>query len=184
MAGPEDNKKLVRDFFETVVNKREVGALPRFVAEDGTCGGKAFRELVINPDPTSAKALGSKRIVPEADVPGGRAKKSDVAVFQDFTKHVLDAFPDMKVQIQSLVAEGDQVVVRWRSRGTHRGEFLGARATGRVVPMTNIDIFTIKGDKIVGVVSQPDTAGVLKALGHLPDTPLAAVLGAGIEDQK
>lgn len=176
---PAGNKKIIRQFFDTVVNKREVGALPKFVAADGTCGGKLLQELVVNPDPVGARVLGTRRLVPATSRPSGARERADVAAFRDFTEHVLQAFPDMKVKIESLVAEGDQVVARWTATGTHRGEFLGTPPTGRKVPMTTVDIFTLKDGKIVGIQSHPDGAGVLHALGHLPDTPLTAALGLG-----
>src|SRR5262249_31585975 len=104
--------------------------------------------------------------------------------FRDFTEHVLQAFPDLKVNIDSIVAEGDQVVVRWTATGTHQNEFLGTPPTGRKVPMTTVDIFTLKNGKIVGVQSHPDTGGVLHALGHLRETPLARTLGLGVRGQR
>lgn len=175
------NKKLVQDFFSTVINGRNSGALSQFVADDGTCGGKAFQQMVVDPDPTRVAALGRERLVPAARA--GR-EASPVQTFQEFTEHVLQAFPDMKVKIESIIAEGDQVVVRWSGKGTHKGEFLGTPATGRTVPMTNVDIFTVKDGKIVGVSAHPDSAGVLHALGHLPATPIAEALGLGVRAQR
>jgi steroid delta-isomerase-like uncharacterized protein len=175
------NKRLIQNFFDVVVNQRDVGALGNFVREDGTCGGKVFSQMVINPDPTSVGIAGTDRLVPATERPAGAPENSDVDNFRDFTEHVLQAFPDIKVNIDSIIAEGDQVVVRWTATGTHRGEFLGTPPTGRVVPMTNCDIFTVKDGKIVGVLAHPDGAGVLQALGHLPDTPLAAALVQGTQ---
>ena len=34
-------------------------------------------------------------------------------------------FPDVVSTIEDLIAEGDKVVARWRSRATHRGEYAG-----------------------------------------------------------
>jgi len=172
-ASSVNNKEIIRNFFETVVNNRNTGALPQFVADDGTCGGKVFREMVVDPDPTRRAVRGIDRLVPAV---GLESDQSNVAAFRDFTVHVLQAFPDLKVNIQSIIAEGDEVVVRWTASGTHRGEFLGTRATGRTVPITNVDIFTLKDGKIVSVQSHPDAAGVLEALGHLPSTPIVQAL--------
>jgi steroid delta-isomerase-like uncharacterized protein len=174
MSDTETNKKLVKEFFETVVNERNVDALPKFVAPG--YGGVSFTAMVAESDPTRRKVLGVDRLVPKAKPAAGETLKDDIVAFQDFTQHVLDAFPDIKVHIESIVAEDDQVAVRWTAEGTHRGEFLGIVPTGRVVPMTNAEFFTLKDGKIVEVVSHPDGAGVLRALGHLPDTPLTASL--------
>lgn len=180
MPGTAENKTLIKNFFQTVVNQKKVADLPNFVAADGTCGGKAFQEMVVDPAPEIVAALGRERLVAAPNRPGA---SNNVQGFQEFTQHVLQAFPDMHVQIQSMVAEGDQVVVHWTATGTHTGEFLGTRATGRTVPMSSVDTFTIKNGKIVGVQAHPDSAGVLFALGHLPETPLASALGLGVRLQ-
>jgi steroid delta-isomerase-like uncharacterized protein len=49
------------------------------------------------------------------------------------------AFPDARYRIESIAATGDEVVVRVRFTGTHRGEFLGIPATGRKVDVLLMD---------------------------------------------
>jgi steroid delta-isomerase-like uncharacterized protein len=53
------------------------------------------------------------------------------------------AFPDIQDTVEEIVAEGDKVVVRWRSRGTHQGEFMGVPPTGRDVTFTGMRLFRI-----------------------------------------
>jgi steroid delta-isomerase-like uncharacterized protein len=43
------------------------------------------------------------------------------------------AFPDLDVEILETVEQGDMVAIRWRSRGTHTGLFMGVPPTERVV---------------------------------------------------
>ena len=52
-------------------------------------------------------------------------------------------FPDLHVDVQDVVAEGDRVVVRWTWTGTHRGPFMGVPATGRQVQGTGVGIYRI-----------------------------------------
>jgi predicted ester cyclase len=42
-----------------------------------------------------------------------------------------EAFPDLRVQLEDAVAEGDKVVARFTTTGTHRGAFMGLPPTGR-----------------------------------------------------
>jgi hypothetical protein len=35
------------------------------------------------------------------------------------------AFPDLQITIEEQIAEGDKVLTRFRTRGTHRGELWG-----------------------------------------------------------
>jgi hypothetical protein len=53
------------------------------------------------------------------------------------------AFLDIQDTVEEIVAEGDKVVVRWRSRGTHQGEFMGVPPTGRDVTFTGMRLFRI-----------------------------------------
>jgi predicted ester cyclase len=39
--------------------------------------------------------------------------------------YIYTAFPDSQYTIEDMVAEGDKLVVRWTSRGTHRGGSAG-----------------------------------------------------------
>ncbi|HKD18079.1 MAG TPA: ester cyclase [Thermoanaerobaculia bacterium] len=44
---------------------------------------------------------------------------------------LLDAFPDFRVTVEDIVAEGDDVVVRWSAKGRHAGDGLGMPASRR-----------------------------------------------------
>jgi predicted ester cyclase len=46
------------------------------------------------------------------------------------------AFPDLKITIDALIAEGDKVCARATTRGTHEGTLFGIPATGKAVTMT------------------------------------------------
>ena len=43
------------------------------------------------------------------------------------------AFPDLETEILQSVEQGDMVAIRWRSRGTHTGSFMGVPSTDRTV---------------------------------------------------
>jgi predicted ester cyclase len=48
-----------------------------------------------------------------------------------------------------MIAEGDTVATLVTVTGTHRGEFLGMRATGRKIRLTAIDIFRFADGRAV-----------------------------------
>ena len=59
------------------------------------------------------------------------------------------AFPDLKMTVSNMVAEGDLVAVHWTFRGTHtHGGYAGLPATGTKVSMTGITIWRIVDGKI------------------------------------
>ena len=59
------------------------------------------------------------------------------------------AVPDLVVTLDDLLADGDKVVRRFTLRGTHRGAFLGAPASGRRVTLWGIAIDRVAGGRLV-----------------------------------
>ncbi len=59
------------------------------------------------------------------------------------------AFPDLVTTLEDVFAVGDRVAVRGIDRATHRGEFMGHAASGRVVTTTWIEIFRLQDGKAV-----------------------------------
>jgi steroid delta-isomerase-like uncharacterized protein len=62
---------------------------------------------------------------------------------------LLDAFPDLKLEVEDTAADADHVVVRWRVRANHKGNGLGIPATGRPVDFRGITWLTFKDGLIV-----------------------------------
>ena len=76
-----------------------------------------------------------------------------------------NAFPDIQDTVEDIVAEGDKVVVRWTSDGTHQGEFMGVAPTGRHVRFTGMRLFRIAENKIVESWVNIDERGLQEQLG-------------------
>ena len=80
-------------------------------------------------------------------------------------------FPDFSHQIEDLLAEDDKVVARVAYSGTHRREFMGLPATGKQVRFSGINIFWLKGGKVVEQWSQSDQLSMLQQMGAIPAQP-------------
>ena len=78
------------------------------------------------------------------------------------------AFPDFKVTIDDMIAEGDKVVVRGTWSGTHKGEFMGIPATGKSVSFGVIDTVRIAGGKMVEHWGLMDNFRLMQQLGVIP----------------
>ena len=78
------------------------------------------------------------------------------------------AFPDAHLTIDDMIAEGDQVVVRWTARGTNKGDLKGVTPTGKQVTVTGTDVHRIVGGKIVETGGNWDTMGMMQQLGVIP----------------
>ena len=71
-----------------------------------------------------------------------------------------EAFPDVQITIEHMLADKDLVAFHFTLQGTHRGTFAGCPPTGRKVILTGADFIRIAGDKIVELWSYQDTLWV------------------------
>jgi ketosteroid isomerase-like protein len=80
------------------------------------------------------------------------------------------SFPDFRMEVADVVAEGDKVVGHFKCSGTHRGEWRGVPPTGR--RFENVDeiyIFRVEGGKLVAATAVvEDDLGRLRQLGIEP----------------
>jgi len=87
---------------------------------------------------------------------------------KQFIKIMRDAFPNIRLTIEDLIAENDKVVERVTAIGTNRGKFMGIAPTGKqiIVPVITINRFI--GGKIVERWSVSDQLTMLQQLGVIP----------------
>ncbi len=141
----EQNKSIVRRFFEEVFNQ---GNLP--VADE-----------------IFAPEFDGHGLVSHG-VTGPERAKQTIARFRT-------AFPDIHFTVEELIGEADKVVVRVTFRGTHQGEFMGIPATGRQVAVSGVELARLASGKIVeeswhffNDLSLMQQLGVLPEHGHRP----------------
>jgi predicted ester cyclase len=80
------------------------------------------------------------------------------------------SFPDMRMEVVDLIAEGDTVVGRFTCSATHLGEWLGHAPTGRRFERVDeVGIFRLRDGRIAQAWSLEDTLSRLRQLG-LTDT--------------
>lgn len=75
------------------------------------------------------------------------------------------AFPDMKITVEEMVAEGDEVCARVTTRGTHRGAFFGVPATGKPVTVPGLTMVRIADGRIMDSWVKNDVAGLMNQIG-------------------
>ena len=71
--------------------------------------------------------------------------------------------------IEDLIAEGDKVVARWRSRATHQGDYMGIAPTGNEVEFTGISFYRIEEGKIAQSWNIEDQLGLMRQIGVVPE---------------
>ena len=135
----EQNKALVRQMVEEIFNRGNMSLADEFLAPD---------------------------FVEREELPPGIPRGREG--FKQLTTIFRSAFPDFKVTIDDLVAEGDKVVIRATWSGTHEGEFMGVPPTGKSVSFGVIDIMRVDGGKFVEHWGQMDSMGMMQQLGAIP----------------
>jgi steroid delta-isomerase-like uncharacterized protein len=133
----EENKALIRRWFEEVWNKGRADAIEEMFAEDGVAHG--------------------------LESEGGGPLRGPAA-FRTFHQNFRTAFPDIVVDVEDTIAEGDQVAARCRVRGRHSGDSLGFAATYRPMEITGITIVRVKDGKIVEAWNSFDFMGLYQQL--------------------
>jgi steroid delta-isomerase-like uncharacterized protein len=78
-----------------------------------------------------------------------------------------EAFPDMSIVPEKLIAEGDLVTIYWIARGTNTGTGNGLPATGKKVEQAGITIWRIVDGKIKEEWSAFDQLSMMQQLGLL-----------------
>jgi predicted ester cyclase len=73
-------------------------------------------------------------------------------------------FPDVHQTIEAVITQDDLVVIRYRSTGTHDGEFQGYAPTGKSVSWTGTNIYRIECGRIADVWSEVDALGRIEQI--------------------
>jgi len=136
----EENKKIVRRWFEEVWNRGSESAIEEMLDAEGVAHG-----------------LGDS----EQDVKGP-------AEFKPFVANIRGALPDTRIVIEDIFADGDRVAVRVTLQGTHTGNGLGLAPTGRSVRIQGIVIVRMQDGRIKEGWNSYDQLGLLRQLGALP----------------
>ena len=134
----QENKALTERWFEEVWNKGRAEAIREMVTED----------LVVH-------GLSDAK---------GEAIKG-VKEFDRFHFQFVNAFPNIQVEVEDLIAEGDKVAARCTVRAKHTGDALGVVPTNTDVDFTGIAIVRISGGKIVEAWNNFDFMKMNRQLG-------------------
>jgi steroid delta-isomerase-like uncharacterized protein len=136
----EENKAIVRRWFDEVWNKGRAEAIEEMFADDGVVHGLSEDASQPLRGPTGFKPF-----------------------FQKFR----EAFPDIQVIVEDTVAEGDKVAARCSVRGRHQSDSLGFAATEQPVEFTGVTIVRIANGKIVEAWNNFDFMAMYQQLGAL-----------------
>jgi steroid delta-isomerase-like uncharacterized protein len=131
---------IVRQFYETVFQTGDLDAAEHFLSAD---------------------------FLDHSPWPGHPATREG---FRSGTAEMRAAFPDLGIKPVKLVQENDKVAAVVRISGTHHGEFIGNKGTGRTFEIDAIDILRVKDGKLCEHWGVIDTDQMLAQLRLSPVT--------------
>jgi steroid delta-isomerase-like uncharacterized protein len=118
----EQNEAIVRRWFEEVWNQKRTDTVYEILSPDSDGHGTSE---------TGADLRGPKG-------------------FLEFHSRLIDAFPDIHIDVQDCFGTGDKVAVRWTATMHHRGRGLGIEPTGAEIKIDGMAIARFGDDgKIV-----------------------------------
>ncbi len=79
------------------------------------------------------------------------------------------AFPDIRLTIEDIMAEGETVMARWSCRGAHRGDLSGIAPTGKQFAISGVTIARFTNGKMVEGWVNWDALGLMQQLGVVPE---------------
>ncbi len=93
---------------------------------------------------------------------GPEGEKKRVALYRT-------AFPDLRLTIEDVIAEGQTVMARWSCRGTHKGDLSGIAPTGKQITILGVSIARFTNGKMVEGWVNWDALGLMQQLGVVPE---------------
>ena len=133
---------------------------------DYSAAQRRLYELLNAGDIEGFGALLADGFVEHEETPGLAPTREGV---MEFFRMYRAAFPNLRFDLEDVVASGDKAVTRARATGTHQGELMGIPPTGKDVDVQLIDIMRFNEDGLVaehwGVV---DMLAMMQQLGVVP----------------
>ena len=75
------------------------------------------------------------------------------------------AFPDLRIEVDQILASGDHVVTRVSLSGTHRGTYAGIAPTNKTVSWRGCTVVEIRNGKAIRSRIYADNASLLQQIG-------------------
>ena len=133
----EQNKLLVRRFYEEIVNTGDVDSTERFIS------------------PEYAEVHEGKRYA--VGIEGAKAHVLGVR----------QTYRDLHLSVEQQIAEGEWVATSYTARGIHEGLWLGIKPTGKPVAFTGVNVDRVVEGRIVEHGGAANMLGPLLDIGAI-----------------
>lgn len=90
------------------------------------------------------------------------------AGYHQYAQAFITGVPDVHIEIEEVICEGDWAAIRYVGGGTQTGELMGIPATGRVAWVVGISVARFRDGQFVENTSHLDNMALLQQLGVMP----------------
>jgi steroid delta-isomerase-like uncharacterized protein len=98
------------------------------------------------------------------DLAGALPEVSGTAGAADLVQLVLQAMPDLHIDLKQVIATGDRVAAHITVSGTHQGELFGVPGTGKRVEINGINLYRLVDGKIAETWQLSDVWGLMRQI--------------------
>lgn len=138
-SAAEESRRVVRRFLDEVINQHKLEVVDELVSPRCTVAQAGRR----------SEAVGPERL-------------------KQIARMWWEAFPDLRLTIRELVAEGDRAAIYCTLAGTQRGEFMGIPATGKRAEWNVTTYYRLENGRITEIVDNEDYLEMFRQLGQMP----------------
>jgi steroid delta-isomerase-like uncharacterized protein len=138
---PRECSTLVHEWFEQVWNQGRRQEIDRLMAPDAVVHGLKD--------------------------PGGNPVRG-AAGFKPLYDAFRAALPDLRIDVEDCLRDGDTIAFRCTVRGTHTGDGLGVAATHRAVEIQGMGFIRERGGQIVEAWNTFDFLELYRQIGAIP----------------
>jgi steroid delta-isomerase-like uncharacterized protein len=131
-----------------------LATLSKFAVAVNTCKYDLFKEAVSDENVDHDPALG------QVQGPEG---------YRMLFTGLRNAFPDLSVTVETLVADEESIAIAYTLTGTQSGPLMGFAATGKKVKVRGMQISKFKDGKMVERWGSSDELGMLQQLGLIAE---------------
>jgi steroid delta-isomerase-like uncharacterized protein len=102
----------------------------------------------------------------EEGLPGAPSGKEGVRFFVNALR---EAFPDVRVEVDVTLTDGNLEAAHGTVTGTHQGEFMGVPATNKSVEFEVVDILRVEDGRAAEHWGLTDVMALMQQLGAIPE---------------
>ena len=97
----------------------------------------------------------------------GHGLDGTLAAFKEKAAYFVSLFPDIKEDMQEIIASGDIVATRWVLTGSLQQDYMGIPASGQKIKVEGMNFYRLKDGRVTDIWTQFDGA-LMQQLGATP----------------